>query len=360
MHDFKISSDKIKQGNFSKEDNHKLLAPTPPVVTAAIAERSPNGLKINESICDDTAENVWKGRTRSRSCNKKERPPFRFALTESEIEEDFMKMTMNGNRPPPKQKKQPRNLQKQLDIEQSKSYLFELKTAFVLQIYNEAGEKEQSESQMQSLSANGISDPGAGMQNNQYVTPAPLGTGMAKTGMAVASTATLVAAQCIEATEAIGAERDHLASVVSSAVNVSSHDDTTALTAAAATALRGAATLKARALKEVWNIDAVTPLEKGRGGIGICVCNQELLAKGSELLKRTRKDAVLDICRDLLAWPGRHLLDDGKKRKYFALKTNARGIVEIECRNKGEYDIWTQGVSRLLSIIAQRQNRFGN
>ncbi|XLU97754.1 hypothetical protein S245_012094 [Arachis hypogaea] len=185
-------------------------------------------------------------------------------------------------------------------------------------------------------------------------------TRMAKTGMAVASTATLVAAQCIEATEAIGAERDHLASVVSSAVNVSSHDDTTALTAAAATALRGAATLKARALKEVWNIDAVTPLEKGRGGIGICVCNQELLAKGSELLKRTRKDAVLDICRDLLAWPGRHLLDDGKKRKYFALKTNARGIVEIECRNKGEYDIWTQGVSRLLSIIAQRQNRFGN
>ncbi|QHO37908.1 uncharacterized protein [Arachis hypogaea] len=112
MHDFKTSL----EGNFSKEDNHKPLAPTPPVATAAIAERSPNGLKINESICDDTAENVWKGRTRSRSCNKKERPPFRFALTESEIEEDFLKMTMNGNRPPPKQKKQPRNLQKQLDI----------------------------------------------------------------------------------------------------------------------------------------------------------------------------------------------------------------------------------------------------
>ncbi|XLS83012.1 hypothetical protein HN51_048843 [Arachis hypogaea] len=45
---------------------------------------------------------------------------------------------------------------------------------------------------------------------------------MAKTGMAVASTATLVAAQCVKATEAIGAESDHLASVVSSAVNVSS------------------------------------------------------------------------------------------------------------------------------------------
>ncbi|XP_052113927.1 VAN3-binding protein-like [Arachis duranensis] len=45
---------------------------------------------------------------------------------------------------------------------------------------------------------------------------------MAKTSVAVASTATLVVVQCVEATEAIGAERDHLASVVSSAVNVSS------------------------------------------------------------------------------------------------------------------------------------------
>lgn len=57
----------------------------------------------------------------------------------------------------------------------------------------------------------------------------------AKTDMAVASAATLVAAQCVEAAEAMGAERDHLASVVSSAVNVRSHDDITTLTAAAAT-----------------------------------------------------------------------------------------------------------------------------
>ncbi|KAK7378394.1 hypothetical protein VNO80_03833 [Phaseolus coccineus] len=246
---------------------------------------------------------------------------------------------------------------------------------------------------------------------------------MAKTDMAVASAATLVAAQCVEAAEAMGAERDHLASVVSSAVNVRSHDDITTLTAAAATALRGAATLKARALKEVWNIATVTPLERGIGGIGLCgksnnsntsntstsdsgevfngenflgACSQELIAKGSELLKRTRKgdlhwkivsvyihrtgqvmlkmksrhvagtitkkkkNVVLDICTDLPAWPGRHLFDDGEKRRYFGLKTDQRGIVEFECRNQREYDIWTQGVSRLLSIVAQRQNRYGN
>lgn len=57
----------------------------------------------------------------------------------------------------------------------------------------------------------------------------------AKIDVAVASAATLVAAQCVEAAEAMGAERDHLASVVGSAVNVRSHDHITTLTAAAAT-----------------------------------------------------------------------------------------------------------------------------
>ena len=81
-------------------------------------------------------------------------------------------------------------------------------------------------------------------------------------------------------------------------------------------ALRGAATLKARAIKEVWNIAAVIPVEKGMG-LGACgkanmdqshlasfsgeicstdnlpgVCNQDLLARGSELLKRTRKGNI--------------------------------------------------------------------
>ncbi|XVF21717.1 hypothetical protein REPUB_Repub12eG0114300 [Reevesia pubescens] len=237
-----------------------------------------------------------------------------------------------------------------------------------------------------------------------------------KTDMAVASAATLVAAQCVEAAEAMGAERDHLASVVSSAVNVRSHDDIVTLTAAAATALRGAATLKARALKEVWNIAAVLPAEKGISA-GFCAkgnnehsnrnysgelapgedflttCSQELLAKGSELLKRTRKgdlhwkvvsvymnktgqvilkmkskhvagtftkkkkNVVLEVCKDMAAWPGRHLFDSGEQRRYFGLKTETRGIVEFECRTQREYHMWTQGVSRLLSIVAERKHK---
>ncbi|XP_042030710.1 VAN3-binding protein-like isoform X2 [Salvia splendens] len=235
---------------------------------------------------------------------------------------------------------------------------------------------------------------------------------MAKTDMAVASAATLVAAQCVEAAEAMGAEREHLASVVSSAVNVQSPGDIMTLTAAAATALRGAATLKARALKEVWNIASVTPADRvpnggssGRNGslngshsgelvveenfLGIC--SKELLARGGELLKRTRKgdlhwkivsvyinrmgqvilkmksrhvagtvtkkkkNVVLEVMKDIPAWPGRHLLEGGEDRRYFSLKTVARGVVEFECRSQREHDIWTQGVTRLLTITSDKR-----
>nr|DAD47933.1 TPA_asm: hypothetical protein HUJ06_017870 [Nelumbo nucifera] len=236
---------------------------------------------------------------------------------------------------------------------------------------------------------------------------------MAKTDMAVASAATLVAAQCVEAAEALGAEREHLASVVSSAVNVRSAGDILTLTAAAATALRGAATLKARALKDVWNVAAVIPVEKGMGLGGnhnnghsngnysdelvpeenfLGLCSQEFLARGCELLKRTRKgdlhwkivsvyihrtgqvmlkmksrhvagtftkkkkNVVLEVIKDMPAWPGRHLLEGGEQRRYFGLKTALRGVVEFECRTQREYDVWTQGVSRLLSIVAERSS----
>ncbi|XP_042038254.1 VAN3-binding protein-like isoform X2 [Salvia splendens] len=236
---------------------------------------------------------------------------------------------------------------------------------------------------------------------------------MAKTDMAVASAATLVAAQCVEAAEAMGAERDHLASVVSSAVNVRSAGDIMTLTAAAATALRGAATLKARTLKDVWNVAAVAPLDKGAGVVSgvsggsigsssgefipeenfLEICSRELLARGCELLKRTRKgdlhwklvsvyinrmgqvmlkmkskhvagtvtkkkkNVVLDVLKDIPAWSGRHLLEGGPERRYFALKTVGRGVVEFECKNQREYDVWTHGVSKLLAIAAERNNK---
>ncbi|XBH94526.1 hypothetical protein VPH35_085283 [Triticum aestivum] len=283
----------------------------------------------------------------------------------------------------------------------------------------------------------------------------------ARTDMAMASAATLVAAQCVEAAESLGAEREHLEAVVSSAVNVRTPGDIVTVTAAAATALRGAATLRARALKEVWNIAAVIPVEKGTmggGGAGgghhhkqivqkqqhrklesngssisdlsleeennfLGVCSQELLVRGTELLKRTRKGAlhwkvvsvyinrmglvslkmksrhvagtitkkkkgewqaimattvasshcpssmalievgsmsllagvVIDVCKDVAAWPGRHLLEDGEHRRYFGLRTADHRVIEFECTSQREYELWTKGVARLLSIAGERK-----
>nr|GMD80872.1 VAN3-binding protein isoform X1 [Ipomoea batatas] len=230
--------------------------------------------------------------------------------------------------------------------------------------------------------------------SNQYKGGATVA--VAATG---ASAATLVAAQCVEAAESMGAEREHLASVVSSAVNVRSAGDIMTLTAAAATALRGAATLKARALKDVWNIAAVIPVDKRTGGSNgsngsngsssgelapeenfLGICSRELLSRGSELLKRTRKgdakneeqtcfagtitkkkkNVVIEVMKNLPAWPGRHLVEGGDNFRYFALKTVMRGVVEFECRDQREHDVWTQGVSRLLAIAAERNNNRNN
>lgn len=55
------------------------------------------------------------------------------------------------------------------------------------------------------------------------------------------------------------------------------------------------------------------------------------------------------------AWPGRHLLEGGDHRRYFGLKTVLRGVVEFECKSVREYEIWTQGVARLLSIAAEKR-----
>ncbi len=58
---------------------------------------------------------------------------------------------------------------------------------------------------------------------------------LSKTSMAVASAAALVAAQCVKVAESMGVNREHLAAIVSFAVNVQTGGDIMTLTAAAAT-----------------------------------------------------------------------------------------------------------------------------
>ncbi|CAN1310408.1 VAN3-binding protein [Linum perenne] len=160
----------------------------------------------------------------------------------------------------------------------------------------------------------------------------------ARTNMAVASAATLVAAQCVEAAEAMGAEREHLASVISSAVNVRSPGDIMTLTAAAAT------------WELHWKVVSVY----------INRMNQVMLKMKSRhvagTITKKKKNLVLDVIKNVPAWPGRHLLEGGEKRRYFGLKTVLRGEVEFECMSDKEYHLWTEGVSRLLAIAGQKSN----
>lgn len=67
-------------------------------------------------------------------------------------------------------------------------------------------------------------------------------------------------------------------------------------------------------------------------------------------------DVVIEVIKDMPAWPGRHLLEGGDCRRYFGLKTICRGVVEFECRNQREYEALTEGVSRLLSLSAEKNN----
>lgn len=64
---------------------------------------------------------------------------------------------------------------------------------------------------------------------------------------------------------------------------------------------------------------------------------------------------VIDVCKDVAAWPGRHLLEDGEHRRYFGLRTADHRVIEFECTSQREYELWTKGVARLLSIAGERK-----
>jgi hypothetical protein len=65
---------------------------------------------------------------------------------------------------------------------------------------------------------------------------------------------------------------------------------------------------------------------------------------------------VIDVCKDVPAWPGRHLLEDGEhRRRYFGLRTAEHRVIEFECTSQREYEMWTKGVARLLSLAGERK-----
>ncbi|KAI5409618.1 hypothetical protein KIW84_055159 [Lathyrus oleraceus] len=99
--------------------------------------------------------------------------------------------------------------------------------------------------------------------------------------------------------EALGTEKEHFLLLLVLLSNVRSHGDINTLTAAAATALRVATTLEARALKEMWSINVVMPLEKSmRFGICSGTCSQELLTQGTGSLNAPMKTCCRNTCKE--------------------------------------------------------------
>ncbi|XP_073000486.1 VAN3-binding protein isoform X1 [Typha latifolia] len=206
-------------------------------------------------------------------------------------------------------------------------------------------------------------------------------SGGSKMAAAVASAAALVASHCMETAQMMGAGQEQILTVIQSAVNAQTSGDVMALTAGAATALRGAATLRARLCKELLQGATLTGESKEAER-----CSSPLIfvSRGGELLKRTRKGilhwkqvsvyinsswqvvakmksthmagtfikkkkgVIIDVCSEISAWPGRELEDGTIQRAYFGIKTPER-LIEFECRNKCDQQIWIEGIRQMLN-----------
>ncbi|CAN4127901.1 unnamed protein product [Withania somnifera] len=187
-----------------------------------------------------------------------------------------------------------------------------------------------------------------------------------KMSTAIASAATLVASHCIEIAVDMGAEQDQILSVVNSAINARTSGDIMTLTAGAATALRGSATLSAR-------------LQRGNGAAAVALAHEcvggnnestvtaalSFVAKGENCsnvqekviakmkskcmagtFTKKKKCVVSGVYCNIPAWPERDEEHDEQKC-YFGIQTADR-MIEFECRNKGEKQMWVDGIQQIL------------
>ncbi|CAH8358760.1 unnamed protein product [Eruca vesicaria subsp. sativa] len=107
---------------------------------------------------------------------------------------------------------------------------------------------------------------------------------------AVASAAAVVAAQCAQMAETMGANRDQLSTVIGSAMTGTSVSEIIALTASATTSLRGAATLKARRSCNINRLNGSAPVLPIEGSSDLPPefdKNTYLLAQGTDLFVET-------------------------------------------------------------------------
>ncbi|XP_043711196.1 VAN3-binding protein isoform X2 [Telopea speciosissima] len=207
---------------------------------------------------------------------------------------------------------------------------------------------------------------------------------------AVATAAALVAAQCAQVAEAMGAKREQLSTVMGSAMSSTSASEILTLTAAAATSLKGAATLKGRPghRDKINGVAPILPIEenndfdfdfdfdKGRSlltkgavlgvespdgksmlrSVSVILNNEAkviLKIKKINMLPaafaRTKESVVLDLHAELYKDS-----DDGEEEtdtSYLIVLTTSRGTIKLDMMDDyGHYKMWAMTITHMLML----------
>ncbi|XP_023006296.1 VAN3-binding protein-like isoform X2 [Cucurbita maxima] len=216
---------------------------------------------------------------------------------------------------------------------------------------------------------------------------------------AVASAAALVAAQCAQVAQAMGAKREQLTTVIGSAMSSITGTDILTLTAAAATSLKGAATLKARSeyRNKSSGVASVLPiednhevqidfnLEKSRSTLAKGVLlkvespngkykkrsisiiqNSDtkviLKVKKLNMLKTKQESVVLDMYIELYRHENEDDEDNNEDEEsntcYLIVLTTNKGTFKLDMENDyHKYKIWATTVNQMLMLSAHSFTR---
>ncbi|KAL4182019.1 hypothetical protein AMTRI_Chr12g273920 [Amborella trichopoda] len=207
---------------------------------------------------------------------------------------------------------------------------------------------------------------------------------------AMASAAALVASQCIEIAQSMGAKRDEIAAALASAVSTKSTGDIITLTAVAATSLRGVAALKARPAHKVrgnHGFSVIPYLEVGREDIGF-EKRRAILAQGEQLIVhntngkckprfvsivlnnqaklvlKIRKnnmlkslmhatESIIDKFTGFISNMHSSLQEDSAEeddRPYLIVLETTEGIIKLEMNESVSYKIWSMTINYMLLL----------
>ncbi|KAF3794251.1 hypothetical protein EJ110_NYTH01122 [Nymphaea thermarum] len=205
----------------------------------------------------------------------------------------------------------------------------------------------------------------------------------------LASAAALVAAQCVEVAQTMGAKKDQLGSAIGFALTAKDAGDIITLTAAAATSLRGAATLRARTAtrtRGARSADEIVQLLQynTRSGIDSEARPQDIIGfdflKGRSVLacetqfnvvtrngkckprlsivhNMEAKSGYSDtntmlfsgIIFDLHSWPPQNWTKEDSP-PYFSHIETSRGIFRLEMNDSSHYQLWSMTINHMLML----------